>query len=164
MGGSNAAGIGGGESGNGGNISIYGGSVIATGGDHGSSGDIVIEGYSVRITATGGSVNYDGGAGIGGGQGQGGGRIDISTTGEVYGTGTSEVAKHWRIRTGIEQPTTSLTTEVNLALALKHCNGVADVDFETVWSQGHEPVEREGASTENFMNWINSCVKTSAKE
>ncbi len=76
---------------------------------------------------------------------------------EGYGTFTA--AKHWRIRTGIEQPTTSLTTEVNLALALKHCDGVADVDFETVWEQGHEPVEREGDSTENFIRWVNNCIK-----
>ena len=75
------------------------------------------------------------------------------------GYGTSTAAKHWRIRTGIEQPTTSLTTEVNLALALKHCDGVADVDFETVWEQGHEPVEREGDSTENFIRWVNNCTK-----
>ena len=75
------------------------------------------------------------------------------------GYGTSTAAKHWRIRTGIEQPTTSLTTEVNLVLALMHCDGVADVDFETVWEQGHEPVEREGDSTENFIRWVNNCIK-----
>lgn len=32
-----------------------------------------------------------------------------------YGYGTSTVAKYRRIRTGIEQSDTSLTTEVNLA-------------------------------------------------
>jgi len=31
---------------------------------------------------------------------------------------SSTPAKHWRIRTGIAQSDTSLTTEVNLALAL----------------------------------------------
>ena len=39
----------------------------------------------------------------------------------------STVADYWRIRTGIAQSDTSLTTEVNLALALK--NYGADVDF-----------------------------------
>ena len=34
----------------------------------------------------------------------------------------STVADHWRIRTGIAQSDTSLTTEVNLALALKDRN------------------------------------------
>ena len=72
------------------------------------------------------------------------------------GYGTSEPAKYWRIRTGIEQPTTSVTTEVNLALALKHCDGVDSVDFETVWEQGHDRAEREGSSTENLIRWINT--------
>ena len=75
------------------------------------------------------------------------------------GFGSSEVAKHWRIRSGIEQPTTSLTTEVNLALALRRRAGVESVDFETVWAQGHEPVERSGDSTENFILWVKDCVK-----
>lgn len=74
------------------------------------------------------------------------------------GSGTSEVAKYWRIRSGIEQPTTSLTTELNMALALKSCDSVESVDFETVWEQGHEPVERDGDSTENFISWINKCT------
>lgn len=75
------------------------------------------------------------------------------------GYGTAEAAKYWRIRSGITQPTTSLTTEVNLALALKHCDGVKNVDFETVWERGHERAERSGDSTENFIGWINSCIK-----
>ena len=33
-------------------------------------------------------------------------------------------AVHWRIRTGIAQSDTSLTTEVNLALALEQYDGV----------------------------------------
>ena len=43
----------------------------------------------------------------------------------------STVADYWRIRTGIAQSDTSLTTEVNLALALK--NYGVDVDFATIW-------------------------------
>ena len=75
------------------------------------------------------------------------------------GYGTSTVAKYWRIRTGIEQSDTSLTTEVNLALALESYEGVKDVDFETVWGQGHTEAERTGDSTSNFIEWVNSCMK-----
>ena len=75
------------------------------------------------------------------------------------GYGTADVAPYWRIRTGIEQPTTSLTTEANLALALESYNDVKNVDFETVWEQGHEPVERTGDYIENFIAWVNTCMK-----
>ena len=67
---------------------------------------------------------------------------------------TSDVAQHWRIRTGIEQGDTALTTEINLALALE--NYGADVDFETVWGQGHTEAERTGGSSENFIAWVNA--------
>lgn len=75
------------------------------------------------------------------------------------GYGTSSAAKYWRIRSGIKQPTNALTTEVNLALALSHCDGVESVDFETVWDRGHEPAERTGDSVENFIAWIDDCMK-----
>ena len=76
------------------------------------------------------------------------------------GYGKSNVAKYWRIRTGIEQNNTALTTEVNLALALENRDDVESVDFETVWAQGHTQAEREGdtESTSNFIEWIKSCV------
>lgn len=74
------------------------------------------------------------------------------------GYGTSTVAKYWRIRTGINQSDTALTTEVNLALALENYNGVKDVDFETVWGQGHTEAERTGDRTENFIAWVNACM------
>lgn len=70
---------------------------------------------------------------------------------------TSNVATYWRIRTGINQSDTALTTEVNLALALKNCG--ADVDFETVWGQAHVEAERTGDSTTNFVEWVNECLK-----
>ena len=47
---------------------------------------------------------------------------------------TSTVAAHWRIRTGINQGDTALTVEMNLALKRY---GNIDVDFATVWGQGH---------------------------
>jgi cytidylate kinase len=36
---------------------------------------------------------------------------------------------------------------------------VENVDFETIWEQGHEPVERTGSSTDNFIAWVGSCMK-----
>lgn len=71
---------------------------------------------------------------------------------------TSNVAKYWRIRTGAWQSDTSLTTEINLALALENYDGIKDVDFETVWGQKHTEAERTGNSTDNFINWVNECL------
>ena len=69
----------------------------------------------------------------------------------------STVANYWRIRTGIAQSDTSLTTEVNLMLALK--NYGADVDFATIWGEGHTMAESTGDSTTNFIEWVNKCLK-----
>lgn len=74
------------------------------------------------------------------------------------GYGSSEPAKHWRIRTGINQGDTALTTELNLALALKANTSVESVDFETVWSQGHTQAERTGSADQNFIAWIDDCL------
>lgn len=70
----------------------------------------------------------------------------------------STLAKHWRIHTGISQGDTALTTEVNLALALKQRKDVEDVDFATVWEKKHTMAERTGSSTDNFINWVNESV------
>ena len=67
---------------------------------------------------------------------------------------TANVASNWRIRTGIEQSDTPVTTEINLALALESYG--SEVDFETVWGQGHTQAERTGDSTDNFIEWVNS--------
>ena len=75
------------------------------------------------------------------------------------GFGTSDVAENWRIRTGIKQFNTSVTTEANLALALEHHSDVKSVDFETVWEKGHEEAERTGSSTDNFIEWIGTCMQ-----
>jgi len=74
------------------------------------------------------------------------------------GYGTSTVATWWRIRTGLSQGDTSVTTEVNLALALENYDGVESVDFATVWGQGHTKAERTGDSTTNFIAWVNECL------
>lgn len=74
------------------------------------------------------------------------------------GYGTSDVAKYWRIRTGINQGDCALSTELNLALALKNYDPVESVDFETVWGQGHTMAERSGNSTDNFIQWVIDCT------
>lgn len=70
---------------------------------------------------------------------------------------TSNVAKFWRIRTGIDQGDTSLSTEVNLALAAENYSEDTEVDFATVWGLGHTMAERTGDSTTNFIEWVNAC-------
>lgn len=75
------------------------------------------------------------------------------------GYGTSRVAPHWRIRTGIEQGDTALCTEVNLALALEQLKEVKDVDFATIWGLGHTMAEETGDAETNFIQWVRTCVK-----
>ncbi|MBW8792657.1 MAG: esterase [Streptomyces sp.] len=70
----------------------------------------------------------------------------------------SQVARHWRIRTGIMQGDTANTTEINIRLALLNY-GIRDVDFATVWAQGHTMAERTGDSTTNFISWVESITK-----
>lgn len=73
------------------------------------------------------------------------------------GYGTANVAAYWRIRSGINQSDTALSTEVNLALALE--NYGADVDFAAVWGQAHVEAERTGDSTANFIAWVVECCQ-----
>ncbi|MBX7236189.1 MAG: hypothetical protein K1X65_17530 [Caldilineales bacterium] len=72
---------------------------------------------------------------------------------------TSTVAEHWRINTGIKQGDTANTVEINLALALKNDARVQDVEFTTVWGQGHVMAERSGDSTTNFIAWVTQVVQ-----
>jgi len=74
------------------------------------------------------------------------------------GKGSSDVASHWRIRSGIEQGDTSLCTEVNLALGLLLA-GVQDVDFATIWDQGHTQAEDSGSGSTNFIEWVESVSR-----
>ncbi len=74
------------------------------------------------------------------------------------GFGSASVAKHWRIRTGIAQSDTSLSTEVDLSLALMNYEGVETIDFETIWAAGHTKAERSGSSDENFIEWVKSVT------
>ncbi len=74
------------------------------------------------------------------------------------GAGSSDVAPYWRIRSGIKQGDTSLCTEANLALGLMAYSGVKDVDFETIWGQGHTEAEDSGDADDNFIEWVESCI------
>lgn len=74
------------------------------------------------------------------------------------GAGTSDVAPYWRINTGIEQGDTSQCVDVNLYLAVLGKVGSDNVEFSTVWGQGHTQAERTGNSTANFINWVNNCL------
>ena len=47
---------------------------------------------------------------------------------------------------------------MNLALALEKYDTVESVDFETVWGQGHTKAESSGNSTDNFIDWVESCT------
>jgi hypothetical protein len=68
------------------------------------------------------------------------------------------VAPNWRIRSGITQGETSLATELNLALVLAHDSSVSNLDFQTVWAQGHTVAERSGDHTQNLIAWIASSL------
>ncbi len=70
------------------------------------------------------------------------------------GFSQSVPAKHWRIRTGINQGDTALTCEMNLALAAQAHPNVESVDFATVWGQGHTQAERTGSASDNFLSWV----------
>lgn len=88
--------------------------------------------------------------------------IDNSTYYNGGGAGSSEVAPYWRIRSGIKQGDTSLSTEMNLALALQAYSGVKSVDFETIWNQGHTEAEDTGSASSNFISWVQECVSNHA--
>lgn len=69
---------------------------------------------------------------------------------------SANVAKYFRINTGLWQGDTAVNTEANLALALE--NYGATVDYSFGWGQGHTMAERSGDATSNFIDWVNSCV------
>ena len=74
-------------------------------------------------------------------------------TQDSKGRGSSAIAPAWRIRTGITQGDTASTVEVNLALALQQA-GAGNVDFATIWGQGHTMAELTGTGEENFIAWV----------
>ena len=85
--------------------------------------------------------------------------VDNSTYYPGGGTKASTVAPYWRIRTGIKQGDTALSTEMNLAIALKAHSDVKAVDFETIWGKGHTEAEDTGTSAANFIEWVKECTR-----
>lgn len=77
--------------------------------------------------------------------------------------GTSKVAPNWRIHTGLFQTDTPVTSEFNLACALKSTDGVKDVQFVPVWGQARSLVEVEGTPTANFLDWVEKSQNKSNK-
>lgn len=69
---------------------------------------------------------------------------------------SANVAKYFRINTGLWQSDTAVNTEANLVLALK--NYGSDVDYSFVWGQEHTMAESSGDSTGNFISWVNECL------
>ena len=74
-------------------------------------------------------------------------------------TFASTPAKYWRIRSGINQGDTALTTEMNLYLALINNSSVSSADFATIWGKGHTEAEASGSATSNFISWVNEVLK-----
>ena len=74
------------------------------------------------------------------------------------GSGSSTLAKYWRIRSGIFQGDTAVSTELILATALQNA-GVENVDFQAVWGLKHVQAEVNGTPAQNFIQWVISCSK-----
>jgi len=85
-------------------------------------------------------------------------------SGYYAGSGASKPAAHWRIRASVGNSMTPITGETNLALALRHVQGVSDVDFAEVWQQSGTMAERSGTVAENFVVWVDQCVQTTQSE
>ncbi|MGI6233517.1 MAG: hypothetical protein ACOYJF_11855, partial [Prevotella sp.] len=88
--------------------------------------------------------------------------VDNDTYYSGGGTGSSDIASYWRIRTGIEQGDAPLCTEADLALALYNNSAVDSVDFETIWGKGHTEAEDSGDADDNFISWVEGCMTTYA--
>ena len=78
-------------------------------------------------------------------------------SGHYAGYGQASVAPYWRVNEGLFDPDVSLATGINLVLALRKYDGVADVAHTAVWGQGHVLAERSGSPTSNLIKWVVSC-------
>lgn len=75
---------------------------------------------------------------------------------------TARPAKFWRIRSGIFQGDTAVSTELDYALALEsYGNEVESVDFKTIWGLYHVEAESlySGSASDNFIRWVKECLK-----
>lgn len=78
-------------------------------------------------------------------------------SGHYEGYGQTGVAAHWRINEGLFDTDASPCCALNMALALRKYDGVADVAYTPVWGQGHVLAERSGSAVSNLVQWVNSC-------
>lgn len=81
-------------------------------------------------------------------------------SGHYEGYGQATVAPHWRINEGLFDTDTAPCGALNLTLALRKYDGVADVAYTPVWGQGHVLAERSGTATANLLGWVTSCCAT----
>ena len=78
-------------------------------------------------------------------------------SGHYEGYGQAKVAPHWRINEGLFDTDAPLTSAINVVLALRKYDGVADVSHTPVWGQGHVLAERSGSATSNLIDWVIAC-------
>lgn len=78
-------------------------------------------------------------------------------SGRYEGYGQAKVAPHWRINEGLFDTDAPLTGAINVVLALRKYDGVADVSHTPVWGQGHVLAERAGSATANLIDWVIAC-------
>lgn len=72
---------------------------------------------------------------------------------------SSNVAEFWRIRSGINQTETALTTEVNLYLIAARYPGVKNADFKAIWAKNHVMAEERGIKPDDaFINWVTETL------
>lgn len=72
---------------------------------------------------------------------------------------TGKVTPIWRIRSGINQGDTSLTTDINLFLALNKYPGVQRIDFMPIWGLKHVEAEASGDAQKNLIEWLNDLME-----
>ena len=68
-----------------------------------------------------------------------------------------------KLQSGIESALHELNMEkavflVDVKPKTYGSDGADNVEFSTVWGQGHTQAERTGDSTTNFINWVNNCL------
>jgi hypothetical protein len=73
------------------------------------------------------------------------------------GYGTTQVAPHWRINSGVQQDSTTLVQEMDLSLCLSAIDGVRTCDLTLVWERGFAPAERVGELPANVASWLAAC-------
>jgi hypothetical protein len=72
---------------------------------------------------------------------------------------TSKVARYWRIRTGIDQGDTALSTEVDLALAAENYSSA--IHRWILQRYGDSDIRRQNVPVtllRTFIEWVNSCL------